>query len=55
MKIFQKNLMASEDVQALLGTGVFYDGEGTAAIHDGALVTVGDIEKHSIYANLKDC
>lgn len=54
MKIFQKNLMASEDVQALLGTGVFYDGEVTAEIHDGALVTVGDIEGHSIYANLKD-
>lgn len=54
MKIFQKNLMASEDVQVLLGTGVFYDGNKTAAIHDGALVEVGDIESHSIYANLKD-
>jgi hypothetical protein len=54
MKIFQKNLMASEDVQVLLGSGVFYEGSEKAPIHDGALVEVGDIEAHSIYANLKD-
>ena len=54
MKIFQKNLMASEDVQSFLGTGVFYDGEEKAAIHDGAAVVVGDIEVHSVYANMKD-
>ena len=54
MKIFQKNLMASEDVQSFLGTGVFYNGEETAEIHDGAAVVVGDIEAHSVYANLKD-
>lgn len=54
MKIFQKNLMASEDVQSFLGTGVFYDGEATAPIHDGAAVVVGDIEAHSVYTNMKD-
>lgn len=54
MKIFQKNLMASEDIQVLLGTGVFYEGGNKAPVHDGALVEVGDIEAHSIYANLKD-
>lgn len=55
MKIFQKNLMASEDIQSLLGTGVFYDGEGELAeIHDGAAVVVGDIEAHSVYTGLKD-
>jgi hypothetical protein len=54
MKIFQKNLMASEDIQSFLGTGVFYDGEETAAIHDGAAVVVGDIEAHSVYGNMKD-
>ena len=54
MKIFQKNLMASEDVQSFLGTGVFYDGAEKAAIHDGAAVVVGDIEAHSVYANMKD-
>jgi hypothetical protein len=54
MKIFQKNLMASEDVQSYLGTGVFYNGDATAEIHDGAAVVVGDIEAHSVYANMKD-
>lgn len=54
MKIFQKNLMASEDVQSFLGTGVFYNGDATAEIHDGAAVVVGDIEAHSVYANMKD-
>lgn len=54
MKIFQKNLMASEDVQSFLGTGVFYNGDETAEIHDGAAVVVGDIEAHSVYANMKD-
>ena len=54
MKIFQKNLMASEDVQSYLGSGVFYDGENKAKIHDGALVAIGDIEDHSIYDGLKD-
>ena len=54
MKIFQKNLMASEDVKSFLGTGVFYDGDTTAEIHDGAAVVVGDVENHSVYAKLKD-
>lgn len=54
MKIFQKNLMASEDVQSYLGTGVFYDGGNKVAIHDGALIEIGDIEDHSMYEGLKD-
>ena len=54
MKIFQKNLMASEDIQSFLGTGVFYNGDELAEIHDGAAVVIGDIEAHSVYNNLKD-
>lgn len=54
MKIFQKNLMASEDVKAYLGTGVYYKEDAKAAIHDGAIVVVGDIEDHSVYAGIKD-
>lgn len=54
MKIFQKNLMASEDVQSYLGTGVYYKDGNVSEIHDGALVAIGDIEGHSIYEGLKD-
>lgn len=54
MKIFQKNLMASEDVKAYLGTGVFYKGAKQESIHDGAIVVVGDLEDHSVYAGIKD-
>lgn len=58
-KMFQKNLMASEDVQSYLGTGRFYeaDAEGElkeAAITDGALVEIGGIENHSVYTGIKD-
>lgn len=54
MRMFQKNLMASEDVQSFLGSGVFYDGGSTAAIHDGAAVVIGDLEDHAVYSGIKD-
>ena len=54
MRMFQKNLMASEDVQSFLGSGVFYDGGNTAAIHDGAAVVIGDLEDHAVYSGIKD-
>lgn len=54
MKIFQKNLMQSEDVKALLGTGIFYKGGKEAECPDGAIVAIGDLEAHSIYEGMKD-
>lgn len=54
MQLFQKNLMASEDVKAMLGTGRYYEGAEAAEIHDGALVVLGDLENHDVYANIKD-
>lgn len=54
MKTFQKNLMQSEDVKALLGTGIFYKNGAKAECADGALVAVGELEDHSIYAGMKD-
>lgn len=54
MKIFQKNLMVSEDVKANLGTGVYYENDAEAPIHDGALVEIGDIMDHTVYAGMKD-
>lgn len=48
-KIFQKNLMISEDVQSYLGTGVFYSAGKQAEVHDGALVSIGSLETSSIY------
>lgn len=54
MKLFQKNLMASEDVKAMLGSGKFYNEDVLADIHDGAVVVEGDLENHAVYAGLKD-
>ena len=54
MKLFQKNLMASEDVKAMLGSGRFYAEDAMADIHDGAIVVEGDLENHTVYAGLKD-
>lgn len=53
-KLFQKSLMASEDVKAYLGTGVFYNGASTAAVDDGALVVVGGLEDSDAYTGIKD-
>lgn len=54
MQIFQANLMASEDLKSFLGQGYYYVSTTKTAIHDGAVVSVGDIEAHSVYASLKD-
>ena len=54
-KNFTKSLMMSEDVQSMLYTGRFYDGEGNPAeCHNGALVVKGAMEDHSGYAGVKD-
>lgn len=54
-KNFTKSFMMSEDVQSMLYTGRFYDGEGNPAeCHNGALVVKGAMEDHSAYAGLKD-
>lgn len=54
MQVFQKNLMASEDVKSYLGTGVYKNSGEFAAIHDGAVVTVGALVDHDAYPNMKD-
>lgn len=53
-KVFLKSLMASEDVKAYIGTGVFYSGTTKTAIDDGAAVVVGALEDSDAYAGLKD-
>ena len=54
-KNFSKSLMASEDIQSLMYTGVFFDGSDTEAeCHNGALVVKGGIMDHSVYEGMKD-
>lgn len=54
-KLFWKNQMASEDVGSLLIHGRFYDATNKPAeIFDGAVVTVGALEDHALYAGVKD-
>ena len=54
-KLFWKNQMASEDVNSLLISGRFYDdSDAIAEVHDGAIVVVGDLEEHALYAGVKD-
>lgn len=54
MKLFQKVLMASEDVQSLARPGKFYAEENIASIDDGAVVVMGGFEDHEVYAGMKD-
>lgn len=54
MQVFEKVLMASEDVKSYLGTGIFQDSGENAEIHDGAVVTVGALVDHDAYAGMKD-
>lgn len=49
MKLFEKILMASEDVKSYLVSGVC-----ETELHDGALVKIGDLVDHEVYAGLKD-
>ena len=51
---FRKGLMASEDIRTMLVTGAFYKDGERAEVMDGALVTIGDLEDHSIYEGEKD-
>ena len=52
---FYKSLMMSEDVQSMLFTGIFVDGEGNEAeCHNGAIVVKGAMADHGVYAGLKD-
>ena len=54
-KNFRKSLMMSEDVQSMLFTGIFVDGEGNEAeCHNGAIVVKGAMADHGVYAGLKD-
>lgn len=55
MKIFQKVLMASEDVKSYLVTGVFETGEFTGdTLEDGAAVVIGGLVDHDVYDGIKD-
>lgn len=51
MKLFEKILMASEDVKSYLVSGV---NNTDAEIPDGSLVVVGDLVDHDVYTGLKD-
>lgn len=54
-KLFWANNMASHDVNSLLVHGRFYDAnDEVVEIHDGAVVTVGNLEDHTLYDGLKD-
>ena len=54
-KNFYKSNMMSEDVQSMLFTGIFVDGEGKEAeCHNGAIVVKGAMADHGVYAGLKD-
>ena len=50
MKLFEKILMASEDVKSYLVSGR----NDAAEMWDGAVVTIGDLVDHEVYANVKD-
>lgn len=55
MKMFNKIIMASEFDVNKLKAGVFHDAEGkTAAVEDGALVSIKEPMAHDLYANQKD-
>ena len=53
-KYFWRYLMSSETVLTQLVSGRYYDEDAVAEIHDGALVVIGDLEDHAVYANIKD-
>lgn len=55
MKIFQKILLAGEDVQSYTRSGRFYDADDKVAeVDDGAIVVMGDLDESAVYANTKD-
>lgn len=54
MQLFAKIQMASEDVKSYLHTGVFYAEDEPAQVYDGAVVVVGELLDHDVYAGMKD-
>ena len=54
MKIFQKALMASEDVKAFLVSGKFFKNDAEAEIEDGSVVAIGDLVENTAYTSRKD-
>ena len=55
MKLFQKVLMASEDVQAYVRSGKYFDSaDDEQPISDGACVVVGDLVDNDAYPTVKD-
>lgn len=53
-KWFYKHLLSSEYDGSLLVKGRFYEDGKIAKIHDGAVVSIGDLEAHSVYSAVKD-
>lgn len=53
-KVFWRNLMSSEFDGSKLVTGKFYDNDEYAEIHDGAIVTIGDLDDSTVYTGMKD-
>lgn len=54
MKIFQKALMASEDVKALLVSGKYLKDDVAAEVADGSVVAIGDLMENTAYTGRKD-
>ena len=54
-KLFWKNQMVSEDVNAYLVSGRFYNtSDAVAEIHDGAVVVIDHLEPHALYEGMID-
>lgn len=54
MKQFSPYKMTSQYDGSKLVSGFFYDGANQAPVADGAIVTVGDVVAHSVFANMND-
>ena len=54
MKIFQKALMASEDVKSLLVSGKYYVDTTATEIEDGSVVAIGGLLDNTAYTSRKD-
>ena len=54
MKLFQKVIMASENVQSYVRSGKFMSEDEPAAVSTGACVVAGDLVDHAVYADTKD-
>ena len=54
MKLFQKVIMASENVQSLVRSGKFMEEDAPAPVSTGACVVAGDLVDHAVYDGIKD-